>query len=264
MKIFQPEFELTWEQINDIYNHLTDDAKCEVTFERFEDLIKVLDHKRQVTQIEGEILELSKAEVEVLTNNSARIDSITSRLELLTFLRQVSQDNAQSSSPLFSYDTVDLLWDKLELNRECSSPLQEILPVAVINDSIHSSNELVKQRSISIGSSDETDELEQLKRSQLQCLDQLMSACTAVQQIDGSKAVCKLAYDLMVFGENFHKGLEEIQGIIGAKNKLIAFVRSQSDQLRHDIIDRDAKLEELVQELSMERSQNGDLTRNIN
>lgn len=264
MKVFQRDFSLTWEQTNDIYNHLTDDAKTELSFERFEDLIRVLEHKKQLAEMEKGLLHLSKVEADVIRTTADKLSQCSSPTELRQQLKLLLADDPNSQSTHFQDETVAYLWEKIEMARESPNPILEVLKNAVVGESVVERPwELIRERARSLADGDDSHDFEQLKKAQINSLNKLISTCTAVKHADGSEAVSKLVFDLMVFGEHFHKGLEEIGGLVATKNHYIDFMRSESEELRQEVTQLQSKLEEFVGEVSRERSQTGFIIRSV-
>jgi hypothetical protein len=265
MKVFQRDFVLTWEQTNDIYNHLTDDAKSELSFERFEDLIKVLEHKKHVAEMDRGALALSKLEADILRTNAAIFPQVSTPTELRQLLKSLLPDDPVVQSAYFQDETVTALWERLEQLRESPNPVLDLLKGVQTGSTSDGTGDRVsdfgRDRTMSMGISDGADDFEQLKELQIKSLNKLIAACTVIKHSDGSEAVSKLVFELMVFGENLHKGFERMGAVVAAKNQYIDFMRSEAEELKRETAGLQTKLEEFVGEVSRERSENGWISR---
>lgn len=257
IQIFQREFGLQWEQINEIYNHLTDDSKTELTFDKFEDLIKILAHKKQVDEIGRTPLVLSQSEFDLLRTHGDAVLRANTRNELRDILHSLLGQQPGKTSHDFSDETIDRIWDKLEVSRASLTPLNDALKSAQISDHRQTSDrllgELGRERGLSASGVDCSDDFERLKTRQLKNLAKLMSLCTAAKQVDSSGAVTKLVFDVMSFGEGLHAGLEQIGQLITSKNDFINYLTLEAEDLKTEATRVQGRLDEFVEEISHER-----------
>lgn len=265
MQLFQREFGLQWEQINSIYNHLTEDSKQDLTFEKFEDLIKVLQHKKSVNEIEKAPLTLDQFEFDFLRGNADAILKAADFGELKATIRGKLQSDEQREKE-FGEETLERIWEKLDVFRKSPTPMNDTLKDVVIIDGSSMADRMAadsgRERALSSTNVDTTNEFERVQNRQIRHLQRLIAVCTSARQTDGSSAVTKLVVEVMLFGEKLHKGLDEMARILEAKNEYIGFISSEVEERKAETAKLLAKLEDFVVEISNAKLQTRDLKRN--
>lgn len=266
MQLFQREFGLHWEQINSIYNHLTEDSKQDLTFEKFEDLIKVLAHKKTLNDIEKAPLTLDQFEFDFLRFNADAILKAADVAELKAIVRSKLQSEEQREKE-FGDETLERIWEKLEVFRKSPTPMNDTLKDVVIVDGSSTAERMAadsgRERALSSTNIDTTNEFERAQNRQIKNLQRLIAVCTSARQTDGSSAVAKLFMEVMLFGEKLHKGLDEMGRMLEAKNEYIAFINNEVEESKAETAKLQAKLEDFVVEISNAKLQTREFKRDF-
>lgn len=257
MQIFQRDFSLTWEQINELYNHVTDDSKSELTFEKFEDLVKCLWHNKLIKDTEKTPFFVSQTEMDFIQQNAAQFFEIQ---ELGKFKKMVREKMGTAEFEL-SDETLAKVYSKMQNLRDCGQPSCDLFKTMLVKSQSRKSdfmqNDSGRERPRSVSGFDKCEDFDRLERRQVLSLKKLMHACTTAKQTENSDTISKLVFEVVTHGEESQRQWESLARILGVKNEYIEYLAIQHEQHRNEFTDLQKKVEELIEELSSEKSSNG-------
>ena len=257
MQSFQSCFQLDWEQINEVYNHLTEDADKELSVEAFENLIKCLWYNKNLTEAENKHLRLTPKEFELLIQNADKISEMDSFEEFGAFLGQ----NIKTKSETDFCETKMLkLFEKIKLYKKTSKKVGEFFErIQNLEPS-----EIQEERELELVSDEnQREDYVCLENKQISRFRKLLSFCVETKKMDPSPKVSKLVFEVMSFGEHMHQNLEMTSEIIKNKTEYLETLENKMANYQSELIQTHNKIEALVYELSNEKSLTKELKKEL-
>lgn len=266
MQVFKRDFNLQWDQLNDLYNHLTEDSNIELNFDRFRDFIKCLWHNKLQHEIEHASINVPQYEYDFINRNLKEAAKFNSFVEFKTFMRRKDETGFEKADWELDDDLLEKLYSKIEIVRSQLKPIEEILRSLQVTERTYKSERnrsaSLNDRLLSVSHNDIEKDFDKLKEKQISSLKTLLNYCANIKNCDNSEAINKVLFEILKFGENSHKRLDDISKIMNSKDDYISFLSTEIEDYKLEAIKHQNKFEEFIEEISNNRTTIGCINRN--
>lgn len=255
MQLFQRDFNLQWDQLNDLFNHLTDDSNVELNFDRFRDFIKCLWHNKLHNEIENVPVHVLQHEYDYICRNIKEASSSTSYIDFKTSMQRKDDEVTDKTDWELDEDLIERLYSKIELFRANSRSVDEILHSLQIIERTQKTERCLSSsaqdhRLLSVSHHEKENDFEKIKEKQISSLKKLLNFCSNIKNCENSEAVTKILFEIMKFGENSHQRLDDIGKVIATKDDFINFLSAEMDDYKVEAQKSASQFEDFINEIS--------------
>lgn len=266
MNLFQRDFNLQWDQLNDLFNHLTEDSNIELDFARFKDFIKCLWHNKLTSEGENSPIQVLQVEFDFIFKNVQEIYQTYSSADLKKVIFNKTKHENDKNLSEFDEDLIDKLFTRIEYCQIQAKSAEFFLSMLQLVEHRNKQETILStsnnERQLSISTTDKPKDFASIRDKQISNIKQLINLCTNVRNNENSEIIKKIQIEIMNFGESSHKSFDDIGKILSNKDHYIGFLDVQINEHKTEETKLQEKLEELIHQMSDLKITNGLVKRN--